>query len=109
MKSPASKFLAGFHLDELLRSTPCEEIDFSGPGGGMGATAGGISHDGLVDLRHGSSTTFSIKEGQPFDENGLLAVLMARLAGHIQESGGEISGVDGSSANEFLIEYTEAN
>ena len=107
MKIPASKFLSEFRLDKSLRATALEEIVCSGLGGGIGATSGGIRNDGRVDLHHGSSTTFSIREGQACDDNRLLALLMARLAEDIQENAGEIVAIDGSNVNEFSIEYTE--
>jgi hypothetical protein len=109
MKVLQSRFLSSLDLDRTLKAAAYERIDYSGPGGGMGFIAGGISHEGLVDLHHGSATTFSIREqgGDSFDEKDFLGILSVELGREIQESGGEVIGTTISKIKEVHIEFTE--
>lgn len=110
MKTPQSRFLLKFCLDRSVKNTAYEGIDYSGPGGSIEGSAGGINPYGS-DVHHSSATGFAIKqeEGRGFNESEFLEALKDGVEKEIEASGAEITGRESTSEKEFYIEYKEGN
>lgn len=109
-KTPQRRFLSKLRLDQSVKNTAYEGIDYSGPGGSIGGSAGGVNQYGS-DVHHSSATGFEIKqgEGKGFNESEFMEVLKDKIAKEIEASGGEITGRESTSEKEFHIEYKGGN